>query len=71
MAGLAGGVIEGCEDVFTASAGCAVCELSGGLEEGFGGCGFELLDEAVLIPILPGFDEAAVFEAEDADAGHG
>lgn len=25
--------------------------------------------EAVLIPILPGFDEAAVFEAEDADAG--
>ena len=42
--------------------------LSDGLEERFGGGVFELLEEAVLIPVLPGFDEAAVLEAEDADA---
>jgi len=43
--------------------------LSDGLEERFGGGVFELLEEAVLIPVLPGFDKAAVLEAEDADAG--
>jgi len=42
--------------------------LSGGLEERIGGGVFELLEEAVLIPVLPGFDEAAVLEAEEADA---
>ena len=45
------------------------CDSSGGLEEGFGGGVGELLEEAVLIPILPGFDETAVFEAEEAHAG--
>jgi len=34
-----------------------VCRLSGSLKERFGGGAFELLQEAVLIPILPGFDE--------------
>jgi len=29
-----------------------------------------LLEEAVLIPILPAFDETAVFEAEEAHAGN-
>jgi hypothetical protein len=45
------------------------CRLSRGLEERFGGGVFELLQHAMLIPILPGFHEAAVLEAEDADAG--
>jgi hypothetical protein len=46
-----------------------VCRLSGSLKERFGGGAFELLEEAVLTPILRGFDNTAVLEAEDAHAG--
>ena len=45
------------------------CRLSRGLRERFGSLAFQLLKHAVLIPILPAFDEVAALEAEDADAG--
>src|SRR5262249_3799930 len=44
--------------------------MSPSLEHGRGRSGGELGAQAGGVPILPGFDEAAVFDADDGDAGY-